>query len=267
MTGLYIVEAKNICKEYHTGMFSKKKQRVIDGVNLNIQRGTTFGLVGDSGCGKSTLARILLRLIPASRGQVFFNGEDITGITGNRLKLIRRKMQIIFQHPESSLNPSMRILVNLLEPLSIQRIGTKKEQLWTIYKNLGLVGIDRGLLMRYPHEISGGEAQRIIIARALMLNAEFLVLDEPTSMLDVSVQAQIMNLLKSLQKQLGLTYLFISHDLDVLRWISQDMAFMHRGRIVEQGPEMEICERPQHEYTKRLIEGFREHTIPMKREE
>ena len=261
MTEPYVVETKNLCKEYRAGIFSKKTYRAVDGVNLNIQRGTTFGLVGDSGCGKSTLARLLLRLIPASGGRVFFNSQDITSITGNRLKLIRRKMQIIFQHPESSFNPSMRILMNLLEPLAIQRIGNRKEQLQTIFKNLELVGIDRGLLMRYPHEISGGEAQRIVIARALMLNADFLVLDEPTSMLDVSVQAQIMNLLKSLQEQLGLTYLFISHDLDVVRWISRDIAFMYQGRIVEQGTGTEIFEHPRHEYTRRLIEGFRQNSL------
>jgi peptide/nickel transport system ATP-binding protein len=256
MTEPYVVEAKDLRKEYRAGSFSKKNYRAVDGVNLNIRRGTTLGLVGDSGCGKSTLARLILRLIPPSGGRVFFNGEDITGLTGNRLKLIRRKMQIIFQHPEASLNPSMRILANLLEPLAIQGIGDKKERLQIMYKNLELAGIDRGLLMRYPHEISGGEAQRIIIARALMLNAEFLVLDEPTSMLDVSVQAQIMNLLKSLQERLGLSYLFISHNLDVVRWISRDMAFMHRGRIIEQGPAPDIFAHPRHEYTRRLIEGF-----------
>ncbi|MDR3161367.1 MAG: ABC transporter ATP-binding protein [Spirochaetaceae bacterium] len=255
------VETAGLCKEYRAGTFSKKTRRVVEGVSLRIERGTTFGLVGDSGCGKSTLARLILRLIPANGGQVFFNGEDITAATGDRLKLLRRKMQIIFQHPESSLNPSMRIMANLLEPPAIQGIGDKQERMRRIHQNLELVGIDRRLLTRYPHEISGGEAQRIIIARALMVKAEFLVLDEPTSMLDVSVQAQILNLLKSLQERLGLTYLFISHDLDVVRWISRDIAFMHRGRIVEQGRAAEIFAHPRHEYTRRLIEGFRQNSL------
>ena len=235
--------------------FGRRVKAVRD-VSFHIKAGTTFGLMGNSGCGKTTLSRMILRLLDSDCGRILFDGQDITHLRGAALKALRCQMQLVFQHPESSLNPQMTLRENLLEPLRIHRLYDKNQRERRIRERLEWVGLSETLLNRYPHEISGGEAQRTVIARALGLDVRFFILDEPTSMLDVSVQAQIMRLFSSLQRRLGLTYLLISHDLEVVRWLSQEIAFMHEGAIVEQGPTEQVLAKPSQEFTRTLIRSF-----------
>ncbi|QNM06915.1 ABC transporter ATP-binding protein [Qiania dongpingensis] len=251
-----MLEVRHLNKQYSSGLLKRQVVNPVQDISFQIEAGSTFGLMGNSGCGKTTLSRIILRLIPADSGQILFEGTDITKCSGKYLKTIRPKMQMIFQHPESSLNPLMNIKNNLLEPFKIHKLYDKERREEEIREKLALVGLPEGLLSHYPHEISGGEAQRVVIARALTMDVRFFVLDEPTSMLDVSVQAQIMNLFRDLQKRLGLTYLFISHDLEVVRWISTHIGFMNGGKLVEQGKTEEIIENPKIEFTKNFINSF-----------
>ena len=227
--------------------------KAVDGVSFEIQEGQTLGLVGESGSGKSTTAYAALQLLRPTAGSVRFLGRDLTRLRGEELRRMRREIQIVFQDPYASLNPRMTVGRIVAEPLQTHRIGTRRSRRASVARLLELVGFDPSYTNRYPHEFSGGQRQRIGIARALALNPKLIVCDEPVSALDVSIQAQILNLLKDLQRDLGLTYLFIAHDLAVVRSMSDAIAVMHDGRIVEQGPAEDVYTNPQSDYTRALL--------------
>jgi len=228
--------------------------KAVDGVSYDVARGETLGLVGESGCGKTTVGRAILRLIEPTGGSVAFDGEDVLAASGDSLKSLRRRMQIIFQDPGSSLNPRMRIINILSEPLVVHGIATDRDELrHRVEELLVRCGMPKAAADRYPHEFSGGQRQRIGIARALSLNPSFVVCDEPTSALDVSIQAQIINLLTDLQGEFGLSYLFISHDMSVIQHICRRIAVMYKGKIVEAGDRDQILHSPQHPYTQSLL--------------
>lgn len=227
--------------------------KAVDGVSLRIYRGETLGLVGESGCGKSTLARLILRLDLPTEGNILFEGEDIFKLSGTDLKGYRKKVQIIFQDPYASLNPRRTAGSTIGEPLLINDINDPKGRALEVARIMDIVGLTREQRDRYPHEFSGGQRQRIGIARAIILKPQLIVADEPVSALDVSIQAQILNLLKDLQKEFNLTYMFISHDLSVVRHVSDRIAVMHFGKIVELADNQELYERPLHPYTIELL--------------
>lgn len=225
----------------------------VDGVRLQIAPGDTLGLVGESGSGKTTLGRAILGLIPLTRGLVRFDGVDVHQAGRPLNKRLRRQMQIVFQDPSGSLNPRMRIGDAIAEPLVVHKVGNADQRRIAVSHLLERVGLAGGVARRYPHELSGGQKQRVAIARALALSPRFLVLDEPVSALDVSIQAQILCLLAELKRELGLTYLFIAHNLAVVRRLSDRIAVMKRGKIVEQGDVGAVFSRPQHDYTRTLL--------------
>ena len=256
-----LLEVRRLTKEFARtkGFFeSRVTFRAVDDVSFEINESETFGLVGESGSGKTTTGRCILRLVEPTSGEVRFRGEDLLAFTKRRMRQARREMQIIFQDPYSSLNPRMRAEDIVEEPLIIHRLGTKPERRARIRELFELVGLDPAQLMCYPHEFSGGQRQRIGIARALALNPAFVIADEPVSALDVSVQAQIINLLMDLQERLRLTYLFIAHDLRLVRHICRRVAVMYLGRIVEMGETESIFAAPAHPYTRALLSALPE---------
>src|SRR5438128_8727993 len=230
--------------------------KAVDDVSFRIEEGETFGLVGESGSGKTTTGRCLVRLIEPTSGEVRLRGENVLAFTRRRLRQARRDMQIVFQDPYSSLNPRMRARQIVEEPLIIHRLGSRVERRRRVGQLFHLVGLDPAHLERYPHEFSGGQRQRIGLARALALNPSFVVLDEPVSALDVSIQAQVINLLMDLQQQLQLTYLFIAHDLRLVQHICSRVAVMYLGKIVEMGPTASLFAAPQHPYTRALLSAI-----------
>jgi len=228
--------------------------KAVDDVSFQIEPGQTLGLVGESGSGKSTLSRALLKLLPVTSGEAFYRGKELFALTESEFRPLRKNLQMVFQDPFGSLNPRMTVQAIIDEPLGIHFPKMNRdEREGRIAELLQKVGLDPSAMHRYPHEFSGGQRQRIGIARALAVQPEFLLCDEPVSALDVSVQAQILNLLRDLQDEFKLTYLFIAHDLAVVRHMSDDIIVMYRGKIVERGPADRVCEAPQHDYTKRLL--------------
>ena len=242
-----LVEAQGLVKEYGAG------RRVVDDVSFSIRRGETLGLVGESGSGKSTVARMLLRLVEPTFGEVRYQGRDLLDAGPRQMRGLRRRMQIVFQDPYAALNPRMRVREILAEPFAIHRESPVEGLERRLTEMLRTVGMDESALERFPHEFSGGQRQRINIARALALRPEFLVLDEPVSALDVSVGAQVVNLLRELQREYGLTYLFISHSMPLVRYLCDRVAVMQQGKLVELSACLQVCEAPQQEYTRRLI--------------
>lgn len=257
----YLLEVKNLTKKFpiRGGLFGKEVGSVsaVNNVSFKIRRGETLGLVGESGCGKTTLGRSLLRLIEPSGGEVLFRGEDIVKYDADKMRAVRRKMQIIFQDPYASLNPRMTVGAILSEPMEIHKLNLGKEnRKKRLYELLDQVQMPKDALNKYPHEFSGGQRQRICIARALAVQPEFIVCDEPVSALDVSVQAQVVNLLMDLQKDLGLTYLFIAHDLKVVEYISSRVAVMYLGNMIEVAESHELYGGSRHPYTKALFSAI-----------
>lgn len=252
-----LMEAKNLVKEFPVTSGSKKAVvHAVSDVSLQIYEGETLALVGESGCGKSTLGRLLLGLIDLTSGEVLFDGETITGKKGKALRDMRRQMQIIFQDPYASLNPRMNVEKIIAEPLTTHKLcADKEERRRRVLELMEEVGIPAEFIHRFPHQFSGGQRQRIGIARALALNPRLIVCDEPVSALDVSIQSQVLNLLEDLQDQYGLTYLFISHDLSVVRHISDRVCVMFLGRICEIGDTAEIYQHPIHPYTRFLLDS------------
>jgi oligopeptide/dipeptide ABC transporter ATP-binding protein len=254
------IEVKNLVKYFPVrgGVFKRIVDwvKAVDDVSFSIYNGETLGLVGESGCGKSTVGRTMLRLMEPTSGSVQYDGYDVFSMDKDELKQLRRDMQIIFQDPYSSLNPRKPISDSIMSGLNIHRIGTKQERQRTTMETLQKVGLEEYHAHRYPHEFSGGQRQRIGIARAIALRPKFIVCDEPVSALDVSIQSQVLNLLQDLQKEYGLTYLFIAHNLSVVEHISNRVAVMYLGKIVELAPRMELFDHPMHPYTQALISAI-----------
>ena len=252
-----LLEAEDLKKHFpiRIGLWGRVQGQVkaVDGVSFQIWPGETLGVVGESGCGKTTLGRMLLRLIDASQGRIRFDGVDLLGLGKKEMRVQRRKMQIIFQDPYSSLNPRMTVGGIIGEALRIHRLASRQELAGRVAELLDMVGLPASYVRRYPHEFSGGQRQRIGIARALAVDPQFIVADEPVSALDVSIQAQIINLMQDLQRDLGLTYMFIAHDLSVVRHISDRVAVMYLGRIVELATRDQLYSGPAHPYTRALL--------------
>jgi peptide/nickel transport system ATP-binding protein len=256
-----LLEVKNLVTQFPIkgGMFGRTVDhfKAVNDVSFTLRKGETLGLVGESGCGKTTLGRSILRLVEPSSGSIIYNGKDITHVYAEELRLLRRKMQIIFQDPYSSLNPRMTVSEILTEPLNIHNVGSSRQERLDMAKQLfEKVGLKAAQLNRYPHEFSGGQRQRICIARALMLRPEFVVCDESVSALDVSIQAQVLNLLLDLQQEFGLTYIFISHDLSVVNFIADNVGVMNKGKIIEMDKASSIYKNPKEDYTRALLSAI-----------
>lgn len=257
-----LLEIKNLNVTYQTkkGLIGKiQTVHAVNNVSLNIQKGEILAIAGESGCGKSTLAKAIMKLVQSDSGEILLNGENVLNLKHNKdLKKFYQKVQMIFQNPYSSLNPKMKIGEILKEPLIINTDLKKEEITKIIEEKIKKVGLDKSALNLYPHEFSGGQRQRIAIARSLILNPEFIIADEPVSALDVSIQAQIINLLKQLKEDFNLTFLFISHDLSVIKYLSDRIAIMYLGEVVEIGRTEEIFKNPKHPYTKALLSSVPE---------
>jgi oligopeptide transport system ATP-binding protein len=254
-----LLDVRHLSKEFsrRKGLFGAASVvRAVDDVSFSIDKGETFGLVGESGSGKTTTGRCILRLIEPTQGEVLFDGRDVLRLSRGDLRRARRDMQIVFQDPYSSLNPRMRVDEIVEEPLVIHKLGSKVERRERVKQLFALVGLNPDHLRRYPHEFSGGQRQRIGLARALALNPSLIIADEPVSALDVSVQAQVVNLLMELQQRLKLTYLFIAHDLRLVEHICSRVAVMYLGRIVEMGETAKLFASPQHPYTRALLSAI-----------
>ena len=247
------LEVKNLKKYFNT---PKGLLHAVDNVNFRIYEGKTLGVVGESGCGKSTLGRVILHLLDSTDGQILFEGEDVTHVDKAKLRALREKMQIIFQDPYSSLNPRMSVSEIIMEPLQLKGGMSHAEMYEKTKKLMDTVGLAARLENAYPHELDGGRRQRIGIARALALNPRFIVCDEPVTALDVSIQAQVLNLMLDLQEERNLTYLFITHDLSVVKYFSDDIMVMYLGQVVEKAPSNELFARPYHPYTKALLSAI-----------
>ena len=249
--------SENILEVRHLKKYFPTKRgllHAVEDVNFSIKKGTTMGLVGESGCGKSTVGRLILRLTEATDGEIRFYGDDIRKFDREKMRHTRRKLQIVFQDPYASLDGRKSIFESIAEPLQVQKIYRNKKELEEkVFELMATVGLARRLANSYPHELDGGRRQRVGIVRALVLNPDFLVLDEPVSALDVSIQAQVLNLMEQLQEQMGLTYLFISHDLSVVKHISDEIAVMYLGQIVEKAESKELFKHPSHPYTQALL--------------
>lgn len=252
--GVPLIETKDLKKYFKT---PKGNLHAVDNVNLTIKKGQTLGVVGESGCGKSTLGRTILRLLEPTDGQVLYNGKDILEYSNRQMLNMRKKMQIIFQDPYASLNPRMTVSEIIAEPIKVCKTITNRNEIDNkVYDLMEIVGLAERFVNTYPHELDGGRRQRIGIARALALDPEFIVCDEPVSALDVSIQAQILNLMMDLQYNMGLTYMFITHDLSVVKHISDEIAVMYLGQCVEKASAEELFRNPSHPYTKALLDAI-----------
>lgn len=250
-----MLEVEGLTKYYSFGMIHKRYVKAVDGVSFVIKKGETLGLVGESGCGKTTVSRLILRLVKPTGGKVLFDDVDLFALKREKLRKIRSRMQMIFQDPESSLNPRIKIKDSLIEPLKLRKLP-KKEIEQMIPELMEIVELLPEHLNRYPYQLSGGQNQRVILARIIAVNPDFIIADEPTSALDVSVQAQILNMMKDMQKKYDQTYLFISHDLDVVKIIADSVGFMYLGRILEIGKVADIFSNPKHSYAQGLLSAF-----------
>ena len=248
-----LLEVRNLKKYFKTGAGTL---HAVDGINFTLDAGKTLGVVGESGCGKTTLGRTILHLVPPTEGQVLFEGEDVTNPNTKKLRAMREKMQIIFQDPYSSLNPRMSVSETIMEPLILRGGMSKQEIRKETVRLMDQVGLALRFANSYPHELDGGRRQRIGVARALALNPKFIVCDEPVSALDVSIQAQIINLLLDLQEENGIAYMFVTHDLSVVKYISDDIMVMYLGQLVEKAPAKDLFEKRYHPYTKALISAI-----------
>ncbi len=254
-----LIEVKNLKKWFWRGgvLFGKKEAvRAVDDVSFYIKKREVLGLVGESGCGKTTCGKVILRIVDPTAGSIYFDGHNITHLERKEMIKFRRKMMIIYQDPFGSLDPRMTVGAAIAEPMEVHKIASKKGKEEEVIEIMGKVGLTPDQINRYPHEFSGGQRQRIGIARALATNPEFIVADEPVSALDVSIQAQIINLLQDLQKEFGLTLLFIAHDLSVIKHISDRVAVMYLGKVVEMAPKKELFDNPKHPYTEALLSAI-----------
>lgn len=265
-----LVEVSNLVKYFPVRSGIRRRItgwiQAVDDVTFSVQKGETLGLVGESGCGKTTVGQTILRLIEPNSGSIYFDGQDVLSLSGSELKAMRRSMQIIFQDPYSSLDPRKQIGDSIAEGLHIHKIGTPSERMEFVVDLIRKVGLEEYHIKRFPHEFSGGQRQRIGIARALALLPRFIIADEPVSALDVSIQAQVLNLLKSLQDELNLTYMFIAHNMSVVEHISDRVAVMYLGRIVENAPTRELFNNPSHPYTQALLSAVPVPDIRLRRD-
>ncbi|WHH60106.1 dipeptide ABC transporter ATP-binding protein [Petroclostridium sp. X23] len=265
-----LLEVKNVKKYFKlkSGIFSRRRGwvKAVDDVSFSVKKGETFGLVGESGCGKSTVSRVILRLTQANSGQIIFDGEDILKLSNKEMREKRRLMQMVFQKPFESLNPRVTIGDIIGSPFEIHKAASRKEKKRKVQELLAYVGLEPRYINRYPHEFSGGQRQRIGIARAIALRPKLIICDEPISALDVSIQAQILNLLKDMQKDFGLSYIFISHNLSVVKYMSNRIAVMYMGKIVEIASKEELYKNNKHPYTKALLSAIPIPDIDIKKE-